>query len=79
MLYAVVTWRASKGGPTRWPARAHAATARIESTWILVTTVIVLFLAGFGTYELVQPEGAGGGQGPTPLWTPRRRACCRSR
>ena len=38
--------------------------------WILTTTVIVLFLAGFGTYELVQPGGAGGGQGSSPIWTP---------
>ena len=29
-----------------------------------------MFLFGFGTYELVQPEGAGGGQGPSPVWTP---------
>jgi len=38
----------------------------IQVGWILTTTVIVLFLAGFGTYELVQPEGAGGAQGPMP-------------
>jgi cytochrome c oxidase subunit 2 len=30
----------------------------------------VLFLFGFGTYELVQPGGAGGGQGASPIWTP---------
>ena len=36
----------------------------------MITTVIVLFLAGFGTYELVQPGGAGGGEGSSPIWTP---------
>ena len=30
----------------------------------------MLFLFGFGTYELVQPGGAGGGQGSSPIWTP---------
>ena len=30
----------------------------------------MLFLAGFGTYELVQPGGAGGGEGSSPIWTP---------
>ena len=29
-----------------------------------------MFLFGFGTYELVQPGGAGGGQGASPIWTP---------
>ena len=42
----------------------------IQVTWIIATTALVMFLFGFGTYELVQPEGAGGGQGPSPVWTP---------
>ena len=37
--------------------------SRIQLIWIVLTTVTVLCLAGFGTYELVQ-NGAGGGQGP---------------
>ena len=30
---------------------------------------MVLFLAGFGTYELLK-NGAGGGQGPNPIAVP---------
>jgi len=70
LAYAMVTWRASRGGPepTGGPqARGHLG---VQTGWIALTTVIVLFLAGFGTYALVQPEGAGGGQGPNPIWTP---------
>jgi len=70
MVYAIVMWRSSRGGPEPAggpDARGHLG---IQIGWILTTTVIVLFLAGFGTYELVQPEGSGGGQGPTPIWTP---------
>ena len=70
MVYAIVMWRSSRGGPEPVggpEARGHLG---IQLGWILATTLIVLFLAGFGTYELVQPEGAGGGQGPTPIWTP---------
>ena len=70
MVYAIVMWRSSRGGPEPVggpKARGHLG---IQLGWILATTLIVLFLAGFGTYELVQPEGAGGGQGPTPIWTP---------
>jgi cytochrome c oxidase subunit II len=38
-----------------------------------VTAVIVLFLAGFGTYELAWPgmAGAGAGEGPAPIWQPK--------
>ena len=34
-----------------------------------MTGTTVLFLAGFGTYELLQ-NGAGGGQGPSPVAVP---------
>ncbi len=38
----------------------------VQTTWVAVTTVVVLFLAGFGTYELLK-DGSGGGQGPSPI------------
>jgi cytochrome c oxidase subunit 2 len=70
MAYAVIVWRHREGddedGP---PIFGHA---RIQATWITVTAVIVLFLAGFGTYELAWPgfAGAGAGEGPSPIWKP---------
>ena len=42
---------------------------RIQILWIVMSAVIVLFFAGFGTYELLQ-NGAGGGQGPSPIAVP---------
>jgi len=67
--YSIVTWRASKaaepvGGEV---ARSHMG---VQAGWIAITSVIVLFLAGFGTYELIATNGAGGGEGPNPVWTP---------
>ena len=41
----------------------------IQIAWVVVTTATVLFLAVFGTYELLQ-SGAGGGQGPTAAFLP---------
>ncbi|HLN16861.1 MAG TPA: cytochrome c oxidase subunit II [Acidimicrobiales bacterium] len=70
MVYAIVMWRASKGGPEPVGGEQARSNMAISTAWIAITTVVVLFLAGFGTYELVQPEGAGGGQGPAPIWTP---------
>jgi cytochrome c oxidase subunit 2 len=43
--------------------------ARVQILWIVITSTMVLFLAGFGTYELLK-DGAGGGQGPNPIALP---------
>ncbi len=43
--------------------------SRVRVWWIAVTSVTVLFLAGFGTFELLQ-NGSGGGQGPDPIAVP---------
>ena len=70
MAYSVIVFRHREGddedGP---PIFGHA---RIQATWITVTAVIVLFLAGFGTYEIAWPgfAGAGAGEGPAPIWKP---------
>ncbi len=66
--YALITWRARPGDDEDGPAM-HG-TARIQATWIVATAAIVLFLAGFGTYELIVPAGAGAGEGPSPIWNP---------
>src|SRR5258708_38589782 len=42
---------------------------RIQVVWVAASAVIVLFFAGFGTYELLQ-NGSGGGQGPSPIAVP---------
>jgi cytochrome c oxidase subunit II len=43
--------------------------ARVQLLWIVITSAMVLFLAGFGTYELLK-DGSGGGQGPNPIALP---------
>ncbi len=70
LVYAIVMWRASRGGPEPVGGPTAQGHLGIQVGWIVTTSVIVLFLFGFGTYELVQPGGAGGGQGSNPIWTP---------
>ncbi|MBO0838601.1 MAG: hypothetical protein J2P28_24235, partial [Actinobacteria bacterium] len=68
--YSFVVWRHREGDEEDGPALyGHT---RIQATWITVTSVIVLFLAGFGSYELAWPgfAGAGAGEGPSPIWKP---------
>jgi cytochrome c oxidase subunit II len=67
--YALIAWRHREGDDEDGPP-IHGNT-RVQVTWIAVTTAIVLFLAGFGTWELANKHaaGAGAGEGPSAIWT----------
>jgi cytochrome c oxidase subunit II len=67
LLYAVIVFRQPAGGALEGPA--VRGNQRIQTTWIVVTSVLVLALAGFATERLEQ-EGAGSGGGPSPLAVP---------
>jgi cytochrome c oxidase subunit 2 len=41
----------------------------VQFWWLIVTTTLVLFLAGYGTVRLLA-DGSGGGQGPSAIATP---------
>lgn len=43
--------------------------ATVQIWWLVITTAIVLFLAGYGTIRLLA-DGSGGGQGPNPIAAP---------
>jgi cytochrome c oxidase subunit 2 len=66
-VYGLITFRAAPGAVVDGPPLRNDS--RIQILWIVATSTIVLFLAGFGTYELLQ-NGAGGGQGPNPIAVP---------
>jgi cytochrome c oxidase subunit 2 len=42
---------------------------RAQTLWIVLTSALVIFMAGYGTYALLQ-NGSGGGQGPDPIAVP---------
>jgi cytochrome c oxidase subunit II len=67
LFYAFVVFRSKTAavvdGP---PIRGDTG---VQTLWIVATTVTVLALAGFGTFELLQ-SGSGGGQGPTAAFLP---------
>jgi cytochrome c oxidase subunit 2 len=67
VLYSVFVFRADKDDPLRDGAhiRGHMPS---QIAWLTVTTITVLFLAIFGSAELLS-SGAGGGQGPHPIST----------
>ncbi|MGD0055562.1 MAG: cytochrome c oxidase subunit II [Acidimicrobiales bacterium] len=69
--YSIRTWNAKKKGvPEPVGGEAARGNRTVQVAWISITTVIVLFLAGFGTVALIVTHGSGGGEGPSPLWAP---------
>jgi cytochrome c oxidase subunit 2 len=48
---------------------AITGNSSIQMWWLIITTALVLFLAGFGSVRLLE-DGSGGGQGPSPLVNP---------
>lgn len=70
LAYALWAFRAPKNEtePTDGaPIRGHF---RAQVAWLVTTTVSVLFLAVFGSTELLASNGSGGGGGPSPVAKP---------
>jgi cytochrome c oxidase subunit II len=71
MGYAIIMWRASRPGlPEPVGGPAARSNLKVQLWWIVLTTIAVIGLFIFGTVELIVPAGAGGAEGPNPIWTP---------
>jgi cytochrome c oxidase subunit II len=68
LIYAVISFRQPRGAAVL-EGPAIRGDARLQTTWLVVTSVIVLALAAYGTIRLEQ-DGAGAGGGPSPLAVP---------
>lgn len=64
--WALAFWRQQPGDET--DAAPQHGNLKVQTTWIVGTAAIVLGLAVYGTIELIVPAGAGGGQGPQPIF-----------
>jgi cytochrome c oxidase subunit 2 len=69
LFYAIIFFRQPKGGLLEGPA--VRGDARLQTAWIVTTSALVLSLAVYGTVRLEKDYGAGSGNGPTPLVTPK--------
>ena len=67
LAYAIVFFREGVDSVTEGPA--VRGDSRVQIAWIVVSTVLVLGLAAYGSAELVD-GGAGSGQGPNPAFAP---------
>jgi cytochrome c oxidase subunit II len=68
LVYAIIYFRQPKGAVLAGPA--IRGDARVQTTWIIVTSALVLSLAVYGTFRLLSDNGAGSGSGPSPLTVP---------
>jgi cytochrome c oxidase subunit 2 len=68
LIYATLAFRQPAGGMLEGPA--VRGDVRLQTTWIVVTSALVLSLAGYGTVRLEVDNGAGSGNGPSPLVVP---------
>ncbi len=66
-VYSLFVFRRREEGPQE--GVAIQGDSRVQFWWLGVTSIIVLFLAAFGTVELAD-AGSGGGEGPDPAFKP---------
>ena len=70
MIYAIVCFRQPRGAALEGPA--VRGNSRLQSTWIVITSALVLALAAYGTVRLESGYGAGSGSGAEPPDRPQR-------
>jgi cytochrome c oxidase subunit 2 len=66
-VYVLIVFR--RRGPESDEGVAIHGDNRIQTTWIVATSAVVLFSAVYGTVRLLD-NGAGGGQGSSPIAKP---------
>ncbi len=68
LLYAIVNFRQPRGAALEGPA--VRTEPRLQTSWIVITSTLVLLLAAYGTWRLEEDHGAGSGSGPNPVTKP---------
>lgn len=71
LAYVIKFWNVKNpNAPEPVGGPAAAGNKRAETQWIVITSLVVLSLAVFGSVELIAGNGSGGGEGPNPIWMP---------
>ncbi|HTQ68261.1 MAG TPA: cytochrome c oxidase subunit II [Solirubrobacteraceae bacterium] len=68
LAYAVIFFRQPQGAVLEGPQLR--GDTRIQTAWIVVTSLMVLVLAVYGSVRLLADNGAGSGSGPSPVAKP---------
>jgi cytochrome c oxidase subunit II len=74
VYYGYALWAFRERNPDVYvDGPAIRGNASVQFWWLITTTVLVLFLAAYGSIRLLA-DGAGGGQGPNPIAIPPHAA-----
>ena len=65
-VYSIVVWRARPGDDG--DGEPIYGNVKVQASWIIATTIIVMWMFVFGTVELVGAGRRGAGEGPSPIW-----------
>jgi len=68
--YAVMVWGDKRNSTESVGGEEARNNRRVQTSWIVITSIIVLILAGYGSYAVIAEHGSGGGEGPNPVWSP---------
>jgi cytochrome c oxidase subunit II len=72
IFYAVINFRAPRQAPGEAILEGPAVRgdAKLQMLWIVLSSALVLSLAGYGTTRLFEDDGSGSGSGPNPVTRP---------
>ena len=70
LAYSLIVWGDKRNASPAFSGDAARVNKKAQVSWIVITSVVVLFLAGYGSVAVVTEHGSGGGEGPNPAWAP---------
>jgi cytochrome c oxidase subunit 2 len=70
LAYSLIVWGDKRNKQPAFSGDAARTNKKAQVSWIVITTIVVLFLAGYGSVAVVIEHGSGGGEGPNPAWAP---------
>ena len=68
--YSLIVWGDKRNTSPAFSGDAARTNKKAQVSWIVITSVTVLFLAGYGSFAVITEHGSGGGEGPNPAWAP---------
>jgi len=68
--YAILVWGDKRNTVESVGGPEASSNRKTQVMWITITSILVVILAGYGTWAVIAEHGSGGGEGPNPVWSP---------
>jgi cytochrome c oxidase subunit 2 len=70
LAYSLIVWGDKRNASAAFSGAAARTNKTAQVSWIVITSVTILFLAAYGSFAVIIEHGSGGGEGPNPAWAP---------